>query len=507
MTGLHRTELSTPLKAQLAASAFALQGHHGAVSALAADFDVSRPTVYAASCVGETVLVDHFAREEAGADGVWIFVDRAQLERSIVGLRSVAPVSLRDIEELIPIIYPKVTRSFGWIQSVCAEAERRAHRHNQSVDLSPIDAAALDELFSQRQPVLAGVDLDTGYCFGVSLEDHRGGDQWAEVLRRAQSQGLDLGVVVKDAALGIARGVRDVFPEAEQRDDCFHALYEMGKVARALEQTAYRRIAEEENVAQDLERLWRTGKGPASRRSLAQRLTHARKRADRAIERFDSFVLAQCEVEEALHAVDLETGHLRTPRQIEKALRSAGAKMLAIDHYKAKKVGRYIINRAPGLALHMKALRKALARIARKHKALTVRLAVTIHRLHEELSKARYQHQRREHQQMLAAVWLMLRREAGDQAGEVLAVVSEVMSKRHRASSAIEGFNAGLRPYLYVHRGVSQGFLELFQAYQNLRTRRWGRLKGSSAHEALTGHAVEDWLTELGYPGSARTLH
>lgn len=312
MTGLHRTELSTPLKAQLAASAFALQGHHGAVSALAADFEVSRPTVYAASGVAESVLVEHFAREEAGADGVWIFVDRAQLERSIVGLRSVAPVSLRNIEELIPIIYPKVTRSFGLIQSVCAEAERRAHRHNQSVDLSQIDAAALDELFSQRQPVLAGVDLDTGYCFGVSLEDHRGGDQ----------------------------------------------------------------------------RLGATS------------------------------------------------------------------------------------STAPGLALHMKALRKALTRIARKYKALAVRLAVMIHRLHGELPKARYQHQRRERQQMLAAVWLMLRREAGNQAGEVLAAVSEVMSKRHRASSAIEGFNAGLRPYLYVHRGVSQGFLELFQAYQNLRTRR-----------------------------------
>ena len=31
----------------------------------------------------------------------------------------------------------------------------------------------------------------------------------------------------------------EVFPHAEQRDDCFHALYEMNKVRRVLERRAY----------------------------------------------------------------------------------------------------------------------------------------------------------------------------------------------------------------------------------------------------------------------------
>ena len=37
--------------------------------------------------------------------------------------------------------------------------------------------------------------------------------------------------------------------------------------------------------------------------------------------------------------------------------------------------------------------------------------------------------------------------------------------------AAIEGFNAALRPYLYVHKGVTQGFLVLFPAWFNSRTR------------------------------------
>jgi hypothetical protein len=60
------------------------------------------------------------------------------------------------------------------------------------------------------------------------------------------------------------------------------------------------------------------------------------------------------------------------------------------------------------------------------------------------------------------------------------------------------------RPFLYVHKGVTQGFLELFRAYYNLRTRHWGLIKALQL--PVTGQAVGDWLTLLGFPPS-NTLH
>ena len=90
----------------------------------------------------------------------------------------------------------------------------------------------------------------------------------------------------------------------------------------------------------------------------------------------------------------------------------------------------------------------------------------------------------------------------GAASASLLEAVEAVLHQRHRASSAIEGFNATLRPYLYVHKGATQGFLALFRAWFNLRTRRWGRHKGTSAHECLTGQRIHDWLTLLGYPPS-----
>jgi len=77
--------------------------------------------------------------------------------------------------------------------------------------------------------------------------------------------------------------------------------------------------------------------------------------------------------------------------------------------------------------------------------------------------------------------WLSL---LGSRTDTLLDTVKGLLDNRYRASSAIEGFNAALRPYLYVHKGVTQNFLELFRAHYNLRTRRWGRHKGTSEYRS-----------------------
>ena len=102
----------------------------------------------------------------------------------------------------------------------------------------------------------------------------------------------------------------------------------------------------------------------------------------------------------------------------------------------------------------------------------------------------------------LLGAYTVVQDRLGPESASLLDAVEAVLHQRHRASSAIEGFNAALRPYLYVHKGVTQGFLDLFRAWFNLRTRRWGRHKGTSAHQGLTGQRVHDWLTLLGYPPS-----
>ena len=229
MTVLHRTDLTTSQKIECAAAAVARQHEHGSKTALSETYEISRPTVYAVGATAQSVLRAHFETPLLGGAGVDVRVDDAQLRRAVVALRVMAPNAIRPIEDLLPVLYPGVKVSYGTIQGMLAEAEGRAAGLNAGVELGGVEAGALDEMFSQGEPVLAGVDLDSGYLFGLSLSATRDAGAWAGVLREGQGQGQGLGlpVVVKDAAKGMAAGVGEVFPDAEQRDDCFHVLYEM----------------------------------------------------------------------------------------------------------------------------------------------------------------------------------------------------------------------------------------------------------------------------------------
>ncbi len=387
-----------------------------------------------------------------------------------------------------------------------AGAEQKAAAFNAREDLSGIEDGALDEMFSQGDPVLAGVDLDSGYLFGLALRDSRSGDDWAEFLGDAKGQGLNLQVAVKDAAKGIAAGVTTAFPNAEQRDDCFHAHYEMGKLRIRLERRAYGAIAREIEAEELLEREKNTLRSNRSKRaSRAGQLTWARKNCLKTLALHDAFECAMREAQQALEFADPTTGGLRTVEQMQAMIRSAAEKMMTLDNNKCAKVGRYIYNRAPGLASHMDALHDQFATVIAKYGEAATQCACLAYRLALDI-----QHQRRRWDQanqkrrLREAIGKLERTQPA--AEELFIHVDAIIQRRHRASSAIEGFNAALRPHLYVHKGVTQGFLELFRAYYNLRTRRWGRHKGTSARECLRGERVQDWLTVLGYPPST-TVH
>jgi hypothetical protein len=278
----------------------------------------------------------------------------------------------------------------------------------------------------------------------------------------------------------------------------------MGKVRRILEQRAYGAMAAEEEAARSLEAC-RRSMPPAdrrTRRSAEGKLRHARRRCEAAMALHDTFERAHRQAAEAMEVVDLGAGALRSPAQMQAEIEQAAGTMMTLGDERCRTVGRYVKNRAPGLVRYAAQLKATLDALSARHGATEVRLACVFQRLRSELQRGPGRGQRPAHRQHLLGVLAELKRRAGDRVSAVVGDVDAAFAARHRASSAIEGFNAALRPFLYVHKGVTQGFLELFRARYNLRTRRWGPHKGTSPHEVLTGKPVNDWLTELGYPPS-----
>ena len=500
MTVLQRTDLTTSQKIECAAAAVARQHEHGSKTALSETYEISRPTVYAVGATAQSVLRAHFEAPLLGGARVTVRVDDAQLCRAVVALRVLAPNAIRPIEDLLPVLYPGVQVSYGTIQAMLVEAEARAGRLNAQAPLVGIEAGALDEMFSQGEPVLAGVDLDSGYLFGLSLSAQRDGAAWAGLLREGQRQGLGLSVVVKDAARGIAAGVGEVFPDAEQRDDCFHVLYEMNKVRRKLERRAYAAIEREGEALGRLGKI--RARDKTCRRKAKCALSKARRQCAEAIGRFDAFEAAMGTVRGALECVDIDTGELHRPEQVEALLAQAAGRIGSLGTGECTKLAKYLRNRAPGLVLAQRSVLPRFEALGARWSMPAVRLGCLCWSLVRALNSHPPHARRRALSRHLLGAYGALQDRLGPESASLLDGVEAVLHQRHRASSAIEGFNAALRPYLYVHKGVTQGFLDLFRAWFNLRTRRWGRHKGTSAHQSLTGQRVDDWLTLLGYPPS-----
>jgi len=328
------------------------------VAQLARRHEVRRQVVYDLRDESRRVLERAFG--EAGVDqpsGLrTLKLTDADVARTVIALRVVAPSSLRDEVAMLPIIYGSGW-SYGKIWGVLAEAERRATAFLDAVDLSAIEYLALDEMFSQGRPVFGGIDLDTQYLFQLEVHDGRSGEDWRQSLARLRDDNnLDPVAVAKDAGTGLASGVQQTWPGVEERDDLFHAVYMMGQEAYHLERRAYATIAAQD----ELERRRGRAKDESKRRSLGQQLRQARGRTEVTIERYDHFERLRREATDILQLADRGSGRLRTSAEVVATLTRVAEEMATLGTRRVRKVARYIGNRAAGLGRYLDALGQRL---------------------------------------------------------------------------------------------------------------------------------------------------
>lgn len=494
---LDRTSLNASDKADFLLNAVNCQAF-GDISRVSNQFGVSRKTTYRAKEIGISALGELLEQQERSLQ---VKVDEAQIKRTIIALSITAPNSIRAIEDLLPLIYPGVTRSFGYIQGLQIQAQRNAAEFNQQINLSRIYSVAPDEVFCKNEPVLAAIDLDSGFLASLSLESHRDGPTWSNVLNEAKSQGMLPQHIVKDGATGMTKAINDVYPDAQQRDDAFHALYIASKAVAKVEKRAYRQITQEGNQIQALQKA-----AEDEKEAQEKALKLVSQKCDEAIARYELAEKALKHLHQAFKSVHNNVIDLMSPEAAQSLLALSVHLFEQARHPDCDTAARYINNRLEGLTLatadfyeHQLALCKCFGREVVAHACLIGEYKKTM----KKMSKPKQQDARQRILEAYQYIGGVLQKHKMD---ELVKAVEWLLDKRHRASSAIEGFNALLRPYMYVRKGVSQGFLELFKAWHNLRTRRSGKHKGTSAYQTLTGNKVDDWLTILGFP-TASTTH
>ena len=135
---LDRTSLNPSDKLDFLLNSIRCQAF-GDISRVSSQFEVSRKTIYKIKAIILNALKQLL---EQPANAFTVEVDEAQIRRTIIALTITAPNSIRTIEDILPLVYPGTTRSFGYIQGVQIEAQRNAAVFNQQVDLSGVYSLA-----------------------------------------------------------------------------------------------------------------------------------------------------------------------------------------------------------------------------------------------------------------------------------------------------------------------------------------------------------------------------
>ena len=221
------------------------------ISRLAAEHEVSRKFIYRQRTRANEALHDAFFEEEARADEVLFHlpVTKDWLDQLILGLTLICHSSIRGVGELCRDLldYPI---SVGKVHEVLQRAVEQARQYNQQQALAAVRIGAHDEIFQSGRPVLVGADVDSTYCYLLSLEDQRDGDTWGLRLLELQDRGFHPEATIADAGSGLRAGQTLAMPEVPCRGDVFHALQTVQPLVTFLENRAYDAIA----TRTDLER-------------------------------------------------------------------------------------------------------------------------------------------------------------------------------------------------------------------------------------------------------------
>ena len=168
-------------------------------------------------------------------------LNKAFRERLVVAL-TCRGMSAANITEFAEEVFA-YSISGGKVWNILKEAGRKAEAAEKSVSLENVRHIATDEVFQSGEPVLTGVDLDSGYAFLAQAAPDRSAGTWKAAPEEKKTRGLKPELNVSDGGSGLVKGVREAFPEIETQLDIFHALRDLGREVRSVEEAEIRRLS------------------------------------------------------------------------------------------------------------------------------------------------------------------------------------------------------------------------------------------------------------------------
>lgn len=462
------------------------------VSRLAQQHEVSRKFVYQQAAKAEEALDEAFSSAQRNDDQVLFHlpVTKAWLRQLVLGLTLICHSSIRGVGELFRDVFDHPI-SVGTVHAILMDAVEQARSYNRRQDLSGVRIGAHDEIFQSGRPVLVGADVDSTYCYLLSLEEQRDADTWGVRLLELQERGFQPEATVADAGSGLRAGQTLAMPDVSCRGDVFHALRTVQSLVTFLENRAYGAISTHGDLERKMARTRRRGERT---QALGRKRNAANKAETQAVALAADVALLVGWLHDDVLAL-AGPDHATRCEMFDFIVAELRSREPLCPH-RIGPVVRALANQRDDLLAFAAQLDRDLAGLAAEFQLPVTTLREVFHVAALGLEDpSRWPRE------------IVLRRQLGNRFFPLSEALSELARLTVRASSVIENLNSRLRGYFFLRRHLGPDYLELLQFFLNhrrfLRSERWERF-GKSPTELLTGEMHPHWLEMLGHARFSR---
>jgi len=375
--------------------------------------------------------------------------------------------------------------SIGTVHNVVREAVAKARTLNDAQDLSRIRVGAHDEIYQAGKPVLVGADVESTFCYLLSVEAHCDETTWGVRLLERAEQGLCPEYTIADGGRALRAGQAAAWGEVPCHGDVFHAERDFGKLAFYLEHRAAGCVTARQKLDRRMDRAKHRGKG----NRFSKKLASARAaEADAITLARDIRALADWMKNDVLSLAGPDTA---TRRNLFDFIVEELHRREARAPHRIRPVRRMLENHRDDLLAFASLLDDRFADIARQRN-IPLYLVHGVCELQglDPNQPAYWERERR------------LRGKLRHRFHAVQAAVRQALAETPRASSIVENLNSRLRNYFSLRRHIGDDYLDLLRFFLNhrrfLRSDRPERV-GKSPAELLNGKTHPHWLERLGF--------
>lgn len=488
-----RPDLDLETRMSIATQAYWNQGVYGAITKLAATYDVSRKFIYRQLAILQLSFI--LETTAPSAPEVVSFPADQFMDQMILLLRLEGNCSIPQISNILSAL--------GVSPHAVGTISQRLSRHAQKLtNTLPGETVQLvmflsDEIFAKSQPILITIEPRSCAILRIELAEDRTGESWKEHWTIIEENNFYCLGVNSDRGTGLQAGFKDFEsknPDAEHNFDLFHDFRDLSSACLVLLHTAANKAIGKEY------HCWNVLDSARSERVINKRINayeQALQDARQAVDRYDTAETLFRRSQEILEVFDKD-GSARDRQDVQKKLEAILDQLIALGDETVTKEAKHLKTQLPSMLHYFDQAKVVVENLSKQIKDPNVRRAFCLawqwnNKIYQAKSTAQKKNARYEKD-----FWLLYAKEHVGQNDKVeYEDVFEQLDIIVRSSSLVEMVNSLIRPYLNTCRGqITQEMLNLIMFYHNHHPFNTGKRKGKAPIEILTGKKMNQHWTQ-----------